>query len=247
MPGSAPCGRRRLGGYPAALYRRSKPGRCPSGPTKRASPTCGRDWPLSLACGSCFRRFSSTCRGCSPNGHLPSSDLAVVVAHLPSLGHVVAAAAVAAVRLPSLDNVVVAVVAAAAAARLPSLDHVAAATAVGLPSVQYHVSLNHLRRPYSVQGWGISRVHLTRRHQSRQEHALIHPPPSPCWLPTPGMLCVPGHLSLLKLGSGRSEGSFCGPRSQMPSITICGGLLLGRSCGFLLCKLLPVIILVLSK
>ena len=40
--------------------------------------------------------YSSTCCGCFPNGHLPSSDLATVVAHLPSLGHVAVVVAAAA-------------------------------------------------------------------------------------------------------------------------------------------------------
>ena len=149
----------------AGIQQRCKPGLYPGG-VPRARRTMRRaPGPIGFRC----RRWranpvsidsSSTYRGCSPNGHHPSSDLAVVV-HLPSLVHVAAAAVAAvaaAVRLPSLDHV-------AAAARLPSLDH-AAAAADGLPSVQHHLSLNPLRRPYSVRGWGISRVHLTQRHQS---------------------------------------------------------------------------------
>ena len=49
----SPCGRRRLGGYPASLYRRSEPGGYPSCPTNIASPaTTPGD----------RRRYRHTCR-----------------------------------------------------------------------------------------------------------------------------------------------------------------------------------------
>ena len=125
--------------------------------------TGGHDWLSPFDSGFRFRRSSSTCRGCSPQGHLPSSDLAVVVAQLPRLGHVAAsdaaataAPAAAAARLLSLDHVAVAAAAylpsldhvgagagaGAAAARLRSLDQAGAAAAVWFPSVQDNLSPN---------------------------------------------------------------------------------------------------------
>ena len=110
----------------AGIQQRCKSGQYPGG-VSRAQRTMRRaPGPSGFRC----RRWranpvsidsSSTYRGYSPNGHHPSSDLAVVVVHLPSLGHVAAAAT--AVRLPSLDHVAV-----------------AAAAAHGLPSVQQHLS-----------------------------------------------------------------------------------------------------------